>query len=119
MAEELRGIMSDTTTLKWIERALIPVLVAGFLSLSTCAADTRESVQRLKVETAATADTIEDTAKRLEELAAAQNQLLSQQHQLDKKVVEVSTTQKNFKEKIQEINGKTEEILRILRDRQL
>ena len=88
--------VSDKTTLKWLEQLLIPVLVAGFLSLSTCAVRSNETITELK---ASAADELKARGKTEKSLDA----LSDQQTTLQIQVNTVATHQKHIIDDIDDL----------------
>lgn len=94
--------VSDKTTLKWLEQLLIPVLVAGFLSLSTCAVRSNESITKLEA----------SSAESLKARGKAENALESlskQQTTLQIQVNTVSTHQEHIIKDIETLKSELKE----------
>lgn len=104
---------------KWIERLLTPLLlvtiVGGFSAYMKMASAQAQAETRVT----ALEQRRTDASEEVREIKTRQDAILGTQHTIEVTVERVETNQLNFKEQIRDIKIQNNQILQILRDRDL
>ena len=104
---EARISDQEIKAVRWVEKIMTPVLIAGIISLTTCMYSTTQAVDALKTESKGDAEFHKETKDKISDMRATQNGMALQINTMEAR-------QESIREDMTEVKEQSKEILRIL-----
>lgn len=103
---------TDIKVIHWAERILTPLIIAGLISLSTCAVTMNKKVAALQSHNDVEAVQMQTNVARVTETTEVVKRALANQQEMKQAIVKLETHQLNIREAISAIREQNKEILR-------
>jgi hypothetical protein len=107
---------TEIKAIRWVEHILAPLLVTAIAGLVVFAVNTSESMAEIQANQEKYDLTNGDIKRSIKESQHEQKQMIMSQHQIEITVERMETHQEHFREEIEGLNNKTDQIIELLRE---